>query len=76
VLETLRCIDDLLAPRGAGLEDVRLATLFAKTPGLIETYEKTARASGMPLMPVVPTVADVCRDELLVEVEAVAVKPL
>jgi enamine deaminase RidA (YjgF/YER057c/UK114 family) len=76
VLETYRCLADLLELRGAGLEDIHLATLFAKTPDLMQIHHDTVAEEGLPALPLVPTVADVCRDDLLVEIEAVAVVPL
>ncbi|MHC5037594.1 MAG: RidA family protein [Planctomycetota bacterium] len=74
--ETLQCISDLLASRGAGLKDILLATVFGKTPEILLAYPQVVQAGGLPDFPFVPVVADVCRDELLVEIEAVAVVPL
>lgn len=75
IRETRRCIADLLEDRGAGLEDIHLATLFGKTPEVLSAYREVV-PSGTPAdFPVVPVVADVCRDELLVEIEALAVVP-
>jgi len=75
ISETLECISALLAPRGGGLEDIHLATVFCKTPAILDAYGKVARLQEIPAFPFVPVAADVCRPELLVEIEAIAVIP-
>ncbi|MHC4597895.1 MAG: RidA family protein [Planctomycetota bacterium] len=75
ILETLKCIADLLESRDAGLADISLATVFGKTPEILHAYPRVVREGGLPDFPAVPVVADVCRDELLVEIEALAVVP-
>jgi len=75
ILETLLCVSALLEPRGIGLKDVHLATVFCKTPEILQTYRQVVRLLGMPPLPIVPVVADICRPELLVEIEAIAVVP-
>ncbi len=76
IVETLRCILDLLEGRGAGLKDIHLATVFGKTPAILEAFPEVVRAEGLDGFPFVPVVADVCRDELLVEIEALACVPI
>jgi enamine deaminase RidA (YjgF/YER057c/UK114 family) len=73
IRETLKCIADLLEIRGAGLKDIHLATVFGKTPNILDTYRKIVPPGAADDFPFVPVVADVCRDELLVEIEALAV---
>ncbi|MHC4779353.1 MAG: RidA family protein [Planctomycetota bacterium] len=75
ILETLKCISDLLGIRGATLKDIHLATLFGKTQEVLDMYPRVARDGGMEGFPAVPVVADVCRDDLLVEIEALATVP-
>ncbi len=75
VVETLLCIGALLEGRGASLRDIGLATLYCKTPEVLAAYREAVRLLCLPALPVVPVVADICRPELLVEIEAVAFVP-
>jgi enamine deaminase RidA (YjgF/YER057c/UK114 family) len=75
ILETLLDISALLAPLGGGLEDICLATVFFKEARSFEAFKQVTQLLGVPSFPVVPMVADVCRSELLVEIEAIAAVP-
>lgn len=75
VIETLCCVAAVLEACGAGLPDVAHATLFCKSPEVLTAYREVGRLLGLPELPAVPVVADVCRPELLVEIEAIAVVP-
>ncbi len=72
VLETLLSIAALLEPAGASLPDISAGTLFYKDAESRRVYEQVTTLLGVPKLPLVPVLADVCRDELLVEIEAVA----
>jgi enamine deaminase RidA (YjgF/YER057c/UK114 family) len=73
VVCTLENVAALLEGAGAGLVDVAQATAFVKRPEDVETFRHLARASGLSDVPTVTTLADVCRDELLFELDAAAV---
>jgi len=75
IVETLLSIAALLEDQGASLGDVRLATLFCKDKQTLEVYRRVTRQLGMTALPVVPVLADVCRPELMVEIEAMALVP-
>lgn len=75
VLETLLSIAALLEDQGAGLADVALATLFCKDRQTLEAYRRVTRQLGITALPVVPVLADICRPELMVEIEAMALVP-
>ena len=75
IVQTLMSIAALLDAVGATLDDICLATLFCKTPEIYDAYQEAVRLLRLPQLPIVPMVADVCRPELLVEIEAVAVVP-
>lgn len=75
IMETLLSIAALLESVGGGLKDICSATLFLKDPTIFKTFKDITRLLGVSDFPVVPVVADVCRPELLVEIEAVAVMP-
>ncbi|MHB2016011.1 MAG: RidA family protein [Candidatus Xenobia bacterium] len=75
VLETLLSVAALLQSAGAGLQDIASATLFCKTPQAFEAFTSITDLLGVPAFPVVPVLADVCRPDLEVELEAVAYRP-
>lgn len=72
-VETLLSIAAILAEQGGGLDDITSATLFCKNQAAWEAWERTVRLLQLPSFPQVCVLADVCRDDLLVEMEAVAV---
>jgi len=63
-------IESLLEPQGAGLEDICAATAFVKHPEFGETFRQTVAARGLEEFPCVCVVANICRDELLFEIDA------
>jgi enamine deaminase RidA (YjgF/YER057c/UK114 family) len=67
---TLQNIQGLLATRGAALGDIAAATAFVKRPDDVPTFYRIANAFGMAHRPCVVVVADVCRPELLFELDA------
>ena len=70
--ETLLSIAAVLEQEGATLADIVQTTLFAKTDAVARTCQDVARGLGLQALPFVAIIADVCRPELLVEIEAVA----
>ena len=72
-VETLLSIAAILEEQGGGLQNITSATLFCKTKEAWEAWERVSRLLGVPNIPKVCVLADVCRDNLLVEMEAVAV---
>jgi enamine deaminase RidA (YjgF/YER057c/UK114 family) len=72
---TLQAVRSLLAAGGATLADVEQATAFLKRREDLPAYRRIAEQEGLASLPVVCTVADVCRDELLFELDATAVVP-
>jgi enamine deaminase RidA (YjgF/YER057c/UK114 family) len=73
---TLTAVSALLEGAGAALPDVRQATAFIKNPLDLRSFERLADRAGLSGVPMVTTVADVCRDDLLFEIDATAVVPL
>ena len=66
----------LIAPVGATLADIVAATVFIKRPEDAPAYQEIAAARGLANLPAVILVADVCREELLFEMDAeVAFEP-
>jgi enamine deaminase RidA (YjgF/YER057c/UK114 family) len=73
---TLTAVSALLEDAGASLPDVRQATAFLKNPCDQRAFDRIADRVGLSGVPMVTTVADVCRDDLLFEIDATAVVPL
>ena len=63
----------LLATAGARIQDVAQATAFVKRSGDTPELERILEARGMRDQPIVCTIADVCREELLFEIDATVV---
>jgi enamine deaminase RidA (YjgF/YER057c/UK114 family) len=60
----------LLGPEGASLTDTAAACVFIKSPQDALMYQEQAAARGLKDFPAVVMVADVCREELLFEIDA------
>ena len=71
--EVFRNITALLEEHGASLDDLRMATVFVKNEAAYSAYERVRNRLGLTDFPSVCVIADVCRPDLLVEIEAVAV---
>ncbi len=74
-LRALEVVEALLAGAGARLADVAQATAFLKRPDDARALERVLARAGLQQAPIVTTVADVCRDDLLFEIDATAVVP-
>jgi enamine deaminase RidA (YjgF/YER057c/UK114 family) len=72
---TLEAVQALLEGAGSGLADVGQATAFLARPGDGSAFERIVERSELRDAPLVTTVADVCRGDLLFELDAVAVVP-
>ena len=73
--KTLDVVEALIGQEGASLADICDATVFLKCREDAETYWRVAEERGLSKMPAVCVAADVCRAELLFEMDAVAVVP-
>jgi enamine deaminase RidA (YjgF/YER057c/UK114 family) len=73
---TMEAVEALLEGAGAGLRDVVQATAFLKNPCDGRAFERLVDRSPLRGAALVTTVADVCREDLLFEIDAVAVVPL
>ena len=72
-LDTLMSIAAILKDQGGSLNDIKSATLFCKSRESYDAWERATQLLGIPPIPKVCVIADVCRGDLLVEMEAVAV---
>ena len=75
VIETLLSVAALIEERGGRLRDIALGTLFYKDEKMHATYRDVSHLLGLDDLPLIPVCADVCRRDLLVEIEAVALVP-
>ncbi len=70
----IRCtfdkIENLIAQRGARLEDICAGTVFLKHPEQEAKYREIAGARGLDNLPCLCVVADICREDLLFEIDA------
>jgi len=69
---TFEKIELLLGQGGGTLADVAAASVFLKHPEHARVYYEQAAARGLQNIPAVVMVADVCRAELLFEMDAEA----
>ena len=60
----------LIGQEGATLTDIAAACVFVKRPEDALVYQERAAARGLSNLPAVIMVADVCREELLFEMDA------
>jgi enamine deaminase RidA (YjgF/YER057c/UK114 family) len=63
-------IANLIGQEGASLAAVSAACIFLKRPEYLQTYQERATAWGLQDLPAVVMVADICRQELLFEMDA------
>ncbi len=72
---TLETVASLLGAAGAGLDDICQATAFVKRAEDVDKYQRIVERMGFEKAPAVCTIGDVCRPELLFELDATAVLP-
>lgn len=72
---TLDNIESLLASRGAAMDDICQATAFVKRRDDGRRLLSILNARELGDLPLICTVDDICRDDLLVEIDATAVIP-
>jgi len=73
ILKTLDVVDALVSSEGATLQDIAKATVFLKHQKDYETYLKAMDEYGLSDFPAVVVQADICRSDLLFELDAVTV---
>ena len=73
IRKTLEVVEALIGEKGAKYKDIRSATVYLKKSEDLSVYERLAGKLGLMELPAVFAVADICRDELLFEMDALAV---
>jgi len=74
ITETLINIGALLATKNARLNDIVLTAAYCKNKKTYEVFRDVTKFLGLDYIPFIPVYADVCRGELLFEIDAIAVK--
>jgi enamine deaminase RidA (YjgF/YER057c/UK114 family) len=69
---TLDKIEVILGRVGGNIRDIASATVFVKPPDIAEIFEQICASRGIEHFPGVIVHADVCRDDLLFEIDAEA----
>ena len=72
IADTYLNVAAVLQPEGAGLADIASAIRYYKDTACWETHREMAARGLLPDLPAIDVLADVCRDELLFEMEAMA----
>ncbi|MFH2204770.1 MAG: RidA family protein [Elusimicrobiota bacterium] len=70
--QTYASVLAILKEQGAGAKDILSATLYCKDRAAYAAWRRFSRKHRLPALPVVAVIGDVCRDDLLIELEAVA----
>ena len=65
-------IETLLNQEGADLRNIAAATVFVKSPEYASIFWEMATDRGLADFPAVCIIADVCREEMLFEIDAEA----
>ena len=73
IVSTLDNIESLIAEKGATLQDICQASVFIKHPEHLAVYREVAADRGLADMPAICMNTDICRDDLLFEIDGVAV---
>jgi enamine deaminase RidA (YjgF/YER057c/UK114 family) len=71
---TLQVVEDLLASRGMTFAEVSRATAYFKSPGDAPVFDEWIARQELGAMPVVRTACDICRTDLLFEIELDSVR--
>jgi len=69
--KTLEVVAALVEKGGAAMTDICEATVFLKRPGDVTVFYKVMEEWGLENIPSVIVIADICRKELLFELDAV-----
>lgn len=71
---TMQVVGDLLKSRGMNYTDVSRATAYFKNGADLPVFQHWLATNHLQTMPVVNTCCEICRDDLLFEIEVDAVK--
>jgi enamine deaminase RidA (YjgF/YER057c/UK114 family) len=72
---TLRAVGALLGAQGADWPDLVGGTLYVSHLEALHAFDRAVARTGVGPLPLVPVLADLCRPELLVEMDAIVQVP-
>ncbi len=70
IRKTFEVVEALIQKEGATLQDINEATVFLKSENDMDLYRQIAKEFGVADLPAVFIIADVCRADLLFEIDA------
>jgi enamine deaminase RidA (YjgF/YER057c/UK114 family) len=76
IRHTLHTVQELLGVRGHSFADIAHCVAFLKRPEYTTAFRQVSEEYGLDHNGVIETAADICRDDLLFELEAMTIKPL
>jgi enamine deaminase RidA (YjgF/YER057c/UK114 family) len=71
---TMDVVEAILVSRGMGWSDATRAVMYLKRASYLEVWQSWLKAHRLESLPLLTIEADVCRDDLLVELEVDTVK--
>jgi enamine deaminase RidA (YjgF/YER057c/UK114 family) len=71
---SMQVVEAILASRGMAFADVSRATAYFKSPADTPVFDAWLARHELSAMPMVRTGCDICRDDLLFEIELDAIK--
>jgi enamine deaminase RidA (YjgF/YER057c/UK114 family) len=74
IRHTMKVVEALLASRQMAWQNVIRAIAYVKNPGFSGDFSQYLESSGMPKLPWITAHNEICRDNLLFEIEVDAVK--
>ena len=72
-VETLQDIAAILQDQGGGLDSICSATVFCKNREAYTAFRKLVGLGQIPAFPTVHVLAEICRPDLLIEIESTAI---
>jgi len=74
ITQTIKSVSTLLKTKGSKVNDIVTATVYCKNEKVYKEFRKFIKNLDIKNTPFIPVYADICRDNLLFEIDAIAVK--
>ena len=72
IKKTFDAVREMLAAEGADIGDIATSVMYFKNQGVYECWQHLLRRQEVPAVPAIPVYGDICRDDLLFELEPTA----
>lgn len=73
IAQTFKSVESLLKTKKSSLNNIVMATAYCKNKKVYTDFKKFIKDSELKNIPFTPVYADICRDNLLFEIDAIAV---